>query len=137
MCDKPVDGSIATFKLIPDWFVTTEMIKKLFTSLYADKNILCFDEGSSNVVFDWKGMGILNIDFNKISLDDKFDEDDPDTNILSRLLAWHVKFVKFKELKKELSDELMSVVWHPDGWLDWCMSEVEKNEIGPMFIEEL
>ena len=31
----------------------------------------------------------------------------------------------------------MSVVWHPDRWWDWYMSEDEKKEIGSMFIEEL
>ena len=34
-------------------------------------------------------MGILNIDLNNINFDDKFDEHDPDTIILIRLLAWH------------------------------------------------
>ena len=29
MCDTAVDDSIATLKLIPDWFVTIKMIKKL------------------------------------------------------------------------------------------------------------
>ena len=36
-------------------------------------------------------MGILNIDSNKINLDNNFDEDNHDTIILIRLLAWHVK----------------------------------------------
>ena len=31
----------------------------------------------------------------------------------------------------------MPVAWHPDRWWDWCMSEDEKKEIDPMFIEEL
>ena len=71
------------------------MIKKPFTTLFADRNIYYFNE----VVFDCKGMGILNIDLNNVSLDDKFDENDPDTIILSRLLAWYIKFRKWKELK--------------------------------------
>ena len=37
MCDKAVDDSLAALKLIPDWFVTSKMIKKLYTVLYADK----------------------------------------------------------------------------------------------------
>ena len=41
-------------------------------------------------------MGILNIDINNINLDDNFDESDPDTIILTRLLAWHIKFIKRK-----------------------------------------
>ena len=31
----------------------------------------------------------------------------------------------------------MSVSWHPNRLWDWCMSEDEKKEIDPMFIEEL
>ena len=51
-------------------------------------------------------MGILNIDLNNISLDNNFDEDDPDTIIVIRLLVWHVKFEKRKELKRNISYEL-------------------------------
>ena len=35
-------------------------------------------------------MGILSIDLNYIYLDNSFDEDDPDTIILVRLLAWYI-----------------------------------------------
>ena len=45
-------------------------------------------------------MGILNIDLININLDNNFDEDDPDTVILIRLLAWHIKFKKRKALQK-------------------------------------
>ena len=38
-------------------------------------------------------MCILNID-----LDKNFDEDDPGIIILIRLLGWHIKFEKCKEL---------------------------------------
>ena len=37
MCDKAVDDSLATLKLIPNWLVTSKMIKDLFTALYAVK----------------------------------------------------------------------------------------------------
>ena len=46
-------------------------------------------------------MGILCIDLNNINLDNNFDEDDLDTIILVRLLAWHTKFKKHKVLKKK------------------------------------
>ena len=137
MCDKAVDYSLARLKLIPDCFVTSKMIIKLFTGLYADKNICYFDEDSGEAVFDCKRMDILDIDLNNISLDGEFDQDDPDTIILMRLLDWYIKFRKRTELKKELSEELMAVAWHPDRWWVWCMSEDEKKEIDPMFIEEL
>ena len=60
--------------------------------------------------------GILTIDLNNISLADKYDEDDPDSIILMRFLTWHIEFRKRKELKKELSKELMPVARHPDRW---------------------
>ena len=72
-------------------------------------------------------MGIVNIDLNNINLDNNFDEDDPDTIILVRLLAWHIKFEKRKELKKKISEELMPVAW----W-NFYMPENEKKEIEPI-----
>ena len=59
---KAVDDSLGALKLIPNWFVTSKTIKKLFTSLYVDKNILYFNEDSSNVKFSCNEMGILNIE---------------------------------------------------------------------------
>ena len=92
-------------KLIPDWFVKSKMIKKYFTALYADENILYFNEGSGNATLicsgtgiDWLKYRMVNIDFNNINLDNNFHEDDPDTIILIRLLDWHIKFRKRKEL---------------------------------------
>ena len=74
------------------------MIKELYTALYADENILYFNEDSGNVVFSCNEMGILNIDLNNINLDNDFGKDDLDTNILIRLLVWHIKFEKRKAL---------------------------------------
>ena len=114
---------------VPDWFVTSKMIKKLFTALYADENIIYFDEDFGNVISNCNEKGILNIDPNCINLDDDdFDENDPDTIILVRLLAWHIKFVKRKALKKELNEELIPVAWHPNRWWDWCVSKVRKKK---------
>ena len=92
------------------------MIKTLFTALYEDENILYFNKDFANIVFSCNEMGILNIDLNNINLDNNFDEDDPDTIIFIRLLAWHVKFEKRKALKKELNEELMPVAWHTKRW---------------------
>ena len=82
-------------------------------------------------------MGIVNINLDNINLEDNFDEEDPNTIILIRLLAWHSKFEKRKELKKKLNEELMSVAWHLKRWWNWCVSENEKMEIDSVFIEEL
>ena len=100
MCDEAVDDSIAALKLIPDWFVTSKIIEKLYNAFCAYENILYFNEDSSNAVFSCNEMGILNIDLNNINLDNNFDEDDSDNIILIRIFAWHVKFEKIKALKK-------------------------------------
>ena len=41
-----------------------------------------------------KNSFVAEVTFNKINLDNNFDEDDPDTIILIKLLAWHSKFKK-------------------------------------------
>ena len=42
MCDKAVADCLTSFKFVPDWFVTSKMVKKLFTDLYANENIIYF-----------------------------------------------------------------------------------------------
>ena len=46
-------------------------------------------------------MVILSIDLNNIYLDDSFSEDDPDTIILIKTSARHIKLEKAKHLKKD------------------------------------
>ena len=58
------------------------------------------NEGSGNFVFSCNEMDIFNLDLNNINLDNNFGEDDPDTIILIRLLAWQIKFKKSTALKK-------------------------------------
>ena len=99
MCDEAIDNALTVLKLILHWFVSSKMIAKFFTTLYA---VDYFNEGSADIIINCSGMGILNICLNKINLDDKFHEDDPDTNILVKLLVWHIKFRKRKELKKRV-----------------------------------
>ena len=51
MCDEAADACLAALEFARDWFVTSKMIKKLFTALYADDNILYFNEDSGNPYF--------------------------------------------------------------------------------------
>ena len=76
------------------------MIKNLYTPLYTDENILYLNEDSGDVTFCCDKMGILSVNLNNINLDNNFDEDDPDTIFLIRLLVLQVKFEKHKALKK-------------------------------------
>ena len=58
MFDKAVDYSLGALKLVRDWFVTSKIIKKLFTALYTDLNILYYNDDSTNAVFSFNEMGI-------------------------------------------------------------------------------
>ena len=40
----------SNIEIFTDWFVTSKMIKRLFTALYADENILYFNNDSGNFV---------------------------------------------------------------------------------------
>ena len=59
MCDGAVDDCLAALKFIPDCFFTSKMFKKLLTTLYADYNILYFNEDSGDIIFSCNEMGIL------------------------------------------------------------------------------
>ena len=127
MCHEPLDDCLSTLKFIPDWFLTSKMIKKLFTAFYEDDYILYFNEDD---LFSCNEMDIFSINLNNIILDDtNYNEDGHDTIIYIRLLAWPIKFEKRKALKKELNEELKSIVWHPKTWWNFCVSEDEKKEI--------
>ena len=112
MCDEAVDDPLASLQLIPDWFVLSKTNKILFITFYADENVLYFKEDSGNFVFSCNEVGIFDLDLNNINLDNSFDEDDPDTIILVRLLAWHIKSKTVRHLKN-IDEELMSIAWHP------------------------
>ena len=64
ICDEAANASLAALKLIPDRLVKSKMIKKLFTALYADENILYFYEDFDDAVFNYNEMSIVNIDLN-------------------------------------------------------------------------
>ena len=88
MCDDAVDDSLAALKLIPYWFVTSKMIKNLYHALYADDGLLYFGQNSGNATFCCDEMSMFSVNLNTINLDNNFDEVDPDTIILIRLLAY-------------------------------------------------
>ena len=77
MCDEAAADFLAALKLIFNWFVTSKMIKKLYTPLYADDGLL-FYENSGDVIFCCNKISILSVRLNNINLDIKFDVDDPD-----------------------------------------------------------
>ena len=126
--DEAVDVSLAESKLIPHWFIASKMLEKLYTALFTDENTFYFNKNSANVAFCYDEMGILSVSLNNINLDNNFDEDDPDAIILIRLLAWHIRFEKRKVLEKKISEELISIAWHPKRWCNFCMPEDVKKK---------
>ena len=95
----------------------------------AYENILYFNEDSGDVTFCCDEMGILIVNLNNIYLDNNSVEDDLDSIILVRRLAWNIKFEIAKHLKKNINEKLMPIAWH------FCMSEDEKEEIESIFTE--
>ena len=67
MCDKAADDFLPALKFVPDWFVSSKMIKKLHDALFADNDILFFGEDSSNVTLSSDEMGIISVDLNNIN----------------------------------------------------------------------
>ena len=56
MCDEAAADSLAALTSIPDRFITSKMIKKLYTALYADDGLVFFVERSGMshfVVLKW------------------------------------------------------------------------------------
>ena len=101
MRDKAVDDSLAALKLIPDWFVTTKMIKKLDTALQSDDGLLFFDEDSGDVTFRCDKIGILNVNLSNINLDNNFDEDNLDILFSSDFWFGIVNLKNAKHLKEK------------------------------------
>ena len=103
MCDEAVHSCLAALRFIPDWFVTSKMLKKFDNALHANDDTLFFNEDFNKVTFIANQRHILAIDFEKINLDENnnFDKDDPDTIIHVRFLASGSKFEKRETLKKD------------------------------------
>ena len=102
MFDEAVDNSPAAVKSILNWFVTSKMFEKFVKSLLTDNDILFFNEDINNVTFIANQRHILGVDLDKVNLDNdnKFDENDPDTTVHVRLLAFPGKIEKSKALIK-------------------------------------
>ena len=47
------------------------------------------------------------------------------------------ELAKRKALKKDISEELMPVAWHPTRWWDWCLPEDEKEGTERIFTDEV
>ena len=134
ICNEAVDGCAEALKFIPDWFVTMKMLEMFHEMLeifhHTNDEIIIFDEDFSKVTYFANGIGIVDVDVNKINFehDKYFYENGPEFIVLVRLLDWCNKFENHKAFKKDLSKELMSVTWHPTRSWDWCLPLYEKKK---------
>ena len=49
MCNKTLDVFLRTLKFLPDWFVTSNMIKKLDDDLFSNDDMIFINKDSNNV----------------------------------------------------------------------------------------
>ena len=61
-CNKAVDTFLPTLEFIPDWFVTSKMIKKLDDDLFSNGDIIFVYEDSNYVTLFIYEMSILSVD---------------------------------------------------------------------------
>ena len=89
---------------------TDKVTKNLHVALFANYDILFSDEDFGKVRFLGREMGIHSEDLDNINFDnDDFYEDDSESNIHVRLLAWRNKSEKRKACKRDRSKRLIPV----------------------------
>ena len=112
------------------------MIKKLHNALLADGHMLFIHDDSGDITFSSNEMDILSVDLNNINInvDVNFEDDDSETIIYVRLMAWCNRLKQHKAFKKDIRNEIMHVAWHPKTWWDWCLIEDKKKEIEPILL---
>ena len=100
--DKAADDCLTSLIFLHDWFVTSIMIKNFLlicTLIKIYSTLMKILPMSYFLVMQC--VFLIIIDLSDINLDDtSYKEDDPDTIILIRLLAWHNEFKKHKNICK-------------------------------------
>ena len=102
MSGEVVDDCLPALKFIPNGFVTSKVIRKLFPAFHSDDNIKYFNKNSGDVKFFCNEFGVLNNkDLNNIDLNHtNHNESDPDTIIHVRRFTWHIRFKKRRNTEK-------------------------------------
>ena len=112
------------------------MIKKPHNALLTDGHMLFIHDDSGDITFSSDEMDILSVDLNNINIniDVNFEDDDSETIIYVRLMAWCNILKQHKAIKKDISNEIMHVACHPKRWWDWCLIEDKKKDIEPILL---
>ena len=105
------------------------MIKKLNNAIFSSDDIDLVIEDSGNVSFCSDEMGVLSVDLNNINLDDdNFIEDDPETIIHVKFMAWRNEYKQHNACEKDMSKELMPAVWPSTRWWDCACQKMRKKK---------
>ena len=134
MCDKATVAFLPILNFVPDWFVKSEILGKLDIGVSSnDMNL--HDLNSDVGIFFSDDIGYDAIELNNINLDDdSFDEDHPTAYDFVRLMACCNRLKQHRACKREISEVLMPVAWHPTRWWDWSvLSEDVKKEKEPVW----
>ena len=112
MCDKAIDSYLLALNMVPEWFVTSQMIEKVDSAVLPNDYIAFEDLDSDFFAFFSRYIGLNSIDLNNINLDyDHSDYCDPETINYVKIMTWH-KHTK-KAPKKNIYEKLLPVAWHP------------------------
>ena len=86
--DEAVDDCITALKFIPYCFVTSKMLEKSDDALHANDDLLSYNEDFDKVKFIANQRHIFAAGLTNLENDNNFNENDSDTIIHAKLLAW-------------------------------------------------
>ena len=124
------DNSVVYFH-VPDRFITQEICIKAIEvdpwQLYDVPDHSKTKEMCDDVV--WEGPFSLQCvpSWFMTQQQIKSWHDDDDSCNDNKIVEWYEGYQKRKAQKPKIKEELMSIAWHPDRVMDWCMSEDEKR----------
>ena len=122
MCDKAVEETWFTlFEYVPDRFKTRKRGIKAF-----NKNPYHLEYVPDN----FKSQEMCSAKFSSSGEVD----DVPDWFITKEMIEndsceWFNGYKERKAQKAQIKAELLSIAWHPDRYLDWCVDENEKKDL--------
>lgn len=81
--------TVPALKYIPDWFVALKFLKDLQNTVFFNGDTDVDNDDPDNNIFTFSNdvIGLANINFNNVNLDDEFDDDDLDTISLVKLIS--------------------------------------------------
>ena len=109
MCDKAGVACLSELKFVPGWLVTSKMLEILDNAAFSNDDIDFNYIDDDIVTFFSDNMDINTIDLNNSNLDDNDNDDELETMIHVRLVAWCYYYKQRQTFKKELSKEVMLV----------------------------